>query len=350
MMKTKTKPGIRVLFDNIVIKEIDAHLVTHGGIHVPDTYKGHGKSKPKPIRFAEVKHTGAGIKDDHGVLHPPDVKPGDIVFYPDQDKTMREIMLDEAKHFVGTKENFVATLMTEEELAAEEPLLDDFETYGVFGLDGVEPLMNTVWIARDKPKEKTEGGIWLPDYAVDVQYTVDSGEVKLVGQGFWTKYGPLRKMSCKAGMRIVYHKYGGYRTTLPDGTEIWCFRDPDIFGEEDKSTELGFKPIGDRLFVDKKGDEEKIGRIWIPATSKRKDKKNDMGEIVAIGPGAWLDTGERCPMQSEVGTIAVFRRKGGTPIKIDRKELTVLAERDLYFTIAGATGNIDIYEYHQDED
>lgn len=62
------------LKDKVLIKRIEQEEKSPGGIIIPDT------AKEKPIE-GEVLAVGAGIRDDHGNLHAPEVKPGDKVLF-----------------------------------------------------------------------------------------------------------------------------------------------------------------------------------------------------------------------------------------------------------------------------
>jgi chaperonin GroES len=62
------------LKDRVLIKRIDRESTSPGGIIIPDT------AKEKPME-GEVLAVGAGVRDDKGTLHPPEVKAGDRVLF-----------------------------------------------------------------------------------------------------------------------------------------------------------------------------------------------------------------------------------------------------------------------------
>jgi chaperonin GroES len=64
----------RPLHDRIVVRRITAQEKTAGGIIIPDTVQ------EKPVE-GEVVAVGPGARNEHGVLVPPDVKPGDHVLF-----------------------------------------------------------------------------------------------------------------------------------------------------------------------------------------------------------------------------------------------------------------------------
>ena len=84
------------------------------------------------------------------------------------------------------------------------------------------------------------------------------------------------------------------------------------------------RPLGDRIIV-KPGPEEEVtkGGIVLPDTARKKPRE---GEVVAVGPGKLLDTGERAPMEISVGDIVIYSEFGGTEITIGKEEYVVLDE------------------------
>ncbi len=91
---------------------------------------------------------------------------------------------------------------------------------------------------------------------------------------------------------------------------------------------MKLQPLGDRVVV-KSLDEMEAktpSGLVIPDTAKEKPQ---IGEVLAVGPGALNDDGERLPVDVEVGQRVVYSKYGGTEIKIDGEELLVLSSRDL---------------------
>jgi chaperonin GroES len=66
--------GFRPLHDRVLIRRIEADEKTPGGIIIPDT------AKEKPVE-GEVLAVGPGARDEHGVIHPLDVKVGNRVLF-----------------------------------------------------------------------------------------------------------------------------------------------------------------------------------------------------------------------------------------------------------------------------
>ncbi|ABI69154.1 co-chaperone GroES [Syntrophomonas wolfei] len=91
---------------------------------------------------------------------------------------------------------------------------------------------------------------------------------------------------------------------------------------------MKIQPLGDRLVVkvaEVAAEKTKSG-LYVPDTAKEKPQE---GEVLAVGPGAFNDKGERMPMDVAVGDKIIFSKYGGTEIKIDGEEYLVMSQRDI---------------------
>lgn len=87
------------------------------------------------------------------------------------------------------------------------------------------------------------------------------------------------------------------------------------------------KPLGDRVVIKVLEAEEKTsGGIILPDTAKDKPQE---GEIVAVGTGRLLDSGERVAPEVKVGDRVIFSKYGGTEVKVEDKEYLIIRESDL---------------------
>ena len=90
---------------------------------------------------------------------------------------------------------------------------------------------------------------------------------------------------------------------------------------------LSLKPLGDRVVVQPiEQDEVTTGGIMLPDTAKEKPQK---GEILAVGPGARNDAGERVELDVKVGDTVLYAKYAGTEIKLDGEKVLVLRESDI---------------------
>ncbi len=87
------------------------------------------------------------------------------------------------------------------------------------------------------------------------------------------------------------------------------------------------KPLNDKLVVQKAEAEEKTeGGIFLPSGAQEKPIE---GIVVAVGPGAPGEKGERQPMQVKTGDRVLYSKYSGTEIKINGKEHLIVSEKDI---------------------
>jgi len=95
-----------------------------------------------------------------------------------------------------------------------------------------------------------------------------------------------------------------------------------------------FRPLGDRVLVKRVKEEEKTkGGIIIPDTAQEKPQE---GEVVAVGPGARDEDGERIEMDVKVGDRILFGKWSGTEVKVDGEDLLIMKESDILGVIDAA--------------
>lgn len=90
---------------------------------------------------------------------------------------------------------------------------------------------------------------------------------------------------------------------------------------------IKIRPLDDRVVVSQLDAEEKTaGGIVLPDTAKEKPQK---GEIIAVGPGRLLDSGDRAGLAVKVGDRVFFGKYAGTDVKVDGQELKIMRESDI---------------------
>ena len=90
---------------------------------------------------------------------------------------------------------------------------------------------------------------------------------------------------------------------------------------------MSIRPLGDKLVIKIIDDAEQTsGGIFIPDSAKEKPQK---GEVVAVGAGRTLDSGEKEPMEVKVGEIVLYAKYAGTDIKIDNVMYKILSVKDV---------------------
>jgi len=90
----------------------------------------------------------------------------------------------------------------------------------------IKPLSDRVLVIRIEEKEKTAGGLIIPDTAREKP---QEGEVIAVGPGKLDKNGKRISMSIKEGDRVLLGKYSGSEIKI-NGTEHLIINEDDILG------------------------------------------------------------------------------------------------------------------------
>ena len=87
------------------------------------------------------------------------------------------------------------------------------------------------------------------------------------------------------------------------------------------------KPLFDYLLIEPLEKETTLpSGIVIPDSAKEKPQE---GKIVASGPGAKDKNGKLIPMEVSVDDVVVYKKWGGTEIKVDGKDYTLGKQEDL---------------------
>lgn len=90
---------------------------------------------------------------------------------------------------------------------------------------------------------------------------------------------------------------------------------------------MKIRPLHDRVVVRREDEETKsAGGIVLPGSATEKPSQ---GEVIAVGHGRLLDSGELRPLDLKVGDKVVFGQYGGNVVKVDGDELLVLSESEI---------------------
>jgi chaperonin GroES len=90
---------------------------------------------------------------------------------------------------------------------------------------------------------------------------------------------------------------------------------------------MNLKPLGDRVIVTPiEADDQTPTGLFLPETAKEKPQQ---GKVVAAGPGARKEDGDRIPLDIKVDDTVLYAKYGGTTIKLDGKEYLILKETDV---------------------
>lgn len=93
------------------------------------------------------------------------------------------------------------------------------------------------------------------------------------------------------------------------------------------ATKKTLKPLADKVIVQKLEPEEKTsGGIVLPDTAREKPQE---GKVIAVGPGAVDDKGQRKPIDVKEGDHVLYAKYSGTEVKIDGVEFLILSDKDI---------------------
>lgn len=98
------------------------------------------------------------------------------------------------------------------------------------------------------------------------------------------------------------------------------------------STKSSIKPLFDYVLVKPLAGEEKTpSGIVLPDTVKEKPQ---VGEIMAVGPGAINDEGKLQPMVVKVGQKVLYKKWGGNEVKMGMEEWLLIEQKDVMAIIS----------------
>ena len=95
---------------------------------------------------------------------------------------------------------------------------------------------------------------------------------------------------------------------------------------------MKIRPLYDRVVIRRNAEEETTaGGIVLPGSAK---EKPNQGEVVAVGEGKLLDSGETRPLAVKVGDTVVFGQYAGSnTIEVDGEELIIMDEGQIFAVV-----------------
>ncbi len=91
---------------------------------------------------------------------------------------------------------------------------------------------------------------------------------------------------------------------------------------------MNIRPLHDRVVVRRLEEETTTaGGIVLPDSAAEKPSQ---GEVLAVGPGKALDSGEVRAPDVKAGDRIIFGQYGGSTVKIDGDELLILSESEIF--------------------
>jgi chaperonin GroES len=90
---------------------------------------------------------------------------------------------------------------------------------------------------------------------------------------------------------------------------------------------MNIRPLHDRVVVRRMEEERtSAGGIVIPDSAAEKPIQ---GEVIAVGNGKILDSGEVRALDVKVGDRVLFGKYSGTEVKVSGEEVVVMREDDI---------------------
>lgn len=96
---------------------------------------------------------------------------------------------------------------------------------------------------------------------------------------------------------------------------------------------MKLKPLHDRVVIERLEDQEQksAGGIIIPDTAKEKPQR---GKVVAVGDGAFNESGQRNKLDVKVGDEVLFGKYAGNEVKIDGVEYLIMRENEILAVVS----------------
>jgi len=92
-------------------------------------------------------------------------------------------------------------------------------------------------------------------------------------------------------------------------------------------TSATIKPMSDRILIRPTEQEEMTqSGIFLPDTARERPQE---GEVVAVGPGRFLNNGKRLEMELKAGDKIIYSKYAGTEIEADEGELLLMGANDV---------------------
>lgn len=89
---------------------------------------------------------------------------------------------------------------------------------------------------------------------------------------------------------------------------------------------MKFRPLHDRVLVERIEEEITSGGIVIPDNAKEKPSR---GKILAVGEGKCHPDGKITPLSVKKGDIVLFGKYAGTEVKVEGQDVVVMREEDI---------------------
>ncbi|XP_024360177.1 20 kDa chaperonin, chloroplastic [Physcomitrium patens] len=192
----------------------------------------------------------------------------------------------------------------------------------------LKPLGDRILVKIQAAEEKSMGGILLPTSA---QTKPQGGEVVAVGDGK-TLGDKKLESAVKSGAQIVYSKFAGTELDF-NGEPHLLLKEDDVVGLLATDDVKDLEPANDRVLIRVTELESKTaGGVLLTENAKEKPV---IGTVVATGPGAYGEDGERKPLEVQKGNTVLYSKYAGNDFKgKDGTQYVVLRVQDILAVLA----------------
>lgn len=88
-----------------------------------------------------------------------------------------------------------------------------------------------------------------------------------------------------------------------------------------------YQPLFDNVLIKPLDAEEKTASgILLPDSAKEKPQ---IGQVMAVGPGATDDKGHPVKMVVKVGQKVMYKKWGGNEVKVNGQDWTIVEQKDI---------------------
>ncbi len=92
-------------------------------------------------------------------------------------------------------------------------------------------------------------------------------------------------------------------------------------------SKVNIRPLGEKILVKRKEAETQTASgIFLPESATEKPQE---AQVVAVGDGKLLDSGERADFQVKVGDTILLSKWGGTEVTVEGVDYMILSEDDV---------------------
>lgn len=146
----------------------------------------------------------------------------------------------------------------------------------------IHPLGTRVVLEPESVPETTQGGIILPQQAVEKSYV---GTIRAAGDA-WPDWLPayLRPTGIVPGRRVVYPRFEGIAHELTDdeGIDVTIFDASDLVALCGDGGRQDITPLWDYVVVKRDDVQTQVGSLYIPEDQQA---LSHWGTVLQVGPG-----------------------------------------------------------------